>query len=89
MSRESIKKSKRAKLAKKSPKKTRKSPTKSPRKRPPKKKRSPVGIQIGKLMKKGYPHKQAVAIALNMEARGRLGPKGGYKKVRKRNKSVF
>lgn len=38
---------------------------------------TPVGYKIKKLMKEGYPHRQAVAIALNMNERGCLGPRGG------------
>ena len=38
---------------------------------------TPVGYKIKKLMKDGYPHKQAIAIALNMNERGCLGPRGG------------
>ena len=38
---------------------------------------SPVGYKIKKLMKEGYPHKQAIAIALKMNERGCLGPRGG------------
>ena len=42
------------------------------------KKKSRVGYKISKLVKEGKPHNQAVAIALNMEKNGRLGPRGGY-----------
>jgi len=42
-----------------------------------------VDYKITKLMKEGYSRKQAVAIALNMKKSGKLGPKGGYKKVKK------
>tara|TARA_B100000085_G_C18402559_1_gene455242 strand:- start:274 stop:735 length:462 start_codon:yes stop_codon:yes gene_type:complete len=38
---------------------------------------SPVGYKIKKLMKEGYKHKQAVAIALKMNEKGCLGPRGG------------
>jgi len=38
---------------------------------------TPVGYKIKKLMKEGYPHKQAVAIALKLNEKGRLGPRGG------------
>lgn len=31
----------------------------------------------------GMPHKKMVAMALNMEREGRLGPKGGYKRKTK------
>ena len=40
---------------------------------------TPVGYKIKKLMKEGYPHKQAVAIALKMNEQGRLGPRGGLR----------
>ena len=42
-----------------------------------------VDYKITKLMKEGYSKKQAIAIALNMKKSGKLGPKGGYKKVKK------
>ena len=42
--------------------------------------RSAVSHKITKLVHSGTPHRQAVAIALNMDRRGRLGPRGGYKK---------
>ncbi len=38
---------------------------------------TPVGYKIKKLMKEGYPHKQAIAIALKMNEKGCLGPRGG------------
>ena len=38
---------------------------------------TPVGYKIKKLMKDGYPHKQSIAIALKMNERGCLGPRGG------------
>jgi hypothetical protein len=38
---------------------------------------SPVGYKIKKLMEKGYPHRQA--IALKMNENGCLGPRGGGK----------
>lgn len=38
---------------------------------------TPVGYKIKKLMKEGYPHKQAIAIALKMNEKGKLGPRGG------------
>jgi hypothetical protein len=43
-------------------------------------KKSPVGHKIKKLKKKGTPQKQAVAIALSMKRKKKLGPRGGYKK---------
>lgn len=42
-----------------------------------------VGYKISKLVRSGTPHKQAVAIALSMKAKGRLGPRGGYKRSKK------
>ncbi len=38
---------------------------------------TPVGYKIKKLMKEGYPHKQAIAIAIKMNKKGCLGPRGG------------
>ena len=38
---------------------------------------TPVGYKIKKLMKEGYQHKQAIAIALKMNEKGCLGPRGG------------
>ena len=38
---------------------------------------TPVGYKIKKLMKEGYPHKQAIAIALSLNDSRRLGPRGG------------
>ena len=38
---------------------------------------TPVGYKIKKLMKEGYPHKQAIAIALTLNDSRRLGPRGG------------
>lgn len=38
---------------------------------------TPVGYKIKKLMKEGYPHKQAIAIAIKMNEKGCLGPRGG------------
>jgi hypothetical protein len=43
-------------------------------------KKSPVGHKIKKLKKKGKSQKQAVAFALSMRRKKKLGPKGGYKK---------
>ena len=49
--------------------------------------KSPVSRKISKLVREGYPHKQAVAIALNMQSKGRLGHKGGYRrKSRKKSR---
>mgnify|MGYP001175722168 CR=1 FL=1 len=44
------------------------------------KKSKAVSDKIRKLSKEGYKQKQAVAIALNMKRKGKIGPKGGYKK---------
>lgn len=38
---------------------------------------TPVGYKIKKLMKEGFQHKQAIAIALKMNEKGCLGPRGG------------
>lgn len=40
---------------------------------------TPVGYKIKKLMKEGYPHKQAIAIAIKMYEKGKLGPRGGLR----------
>jgi hypothetical protein len=80
------KEEKKSKSKRKSPKKS-KSKRKSPKKSKSKRKSNNVGIQIGKLMKKGYPHKQAVAIALSMKKSNKLGPRGGYKKSKSKRKS--
>jgi|TARA_R100000455_G_scaffold18315_1_gene9007 hypothetical protein len=42
--------------------------------------KTPVNKKISKLKKEGKPRKQAVAIALTMKRKGKLGPRGGYKK---------
>ena len=42
--------------------------------------RKPVSRKISKLRGEGKPQRQAVAIALNMKRRGRLGRKRGRKK---------
>ena len=52
-----------------------------------KRKKSPVGLKISKLMKEGYPHKQAVAIALSMKDQGRLTKTGGYRRSRRIRRS--
>lgn len=39
-----------------------------------------IGKKLAKLAKEGKPKKQAYAIAKNMEKKGKLGPRGGYKK---------
>ncbi len=44
--------------------------------------KDPVSIKISKLIKEGYPRKQAVAIALSMKNNKSLGPRGGYKRKR-------
>lgn len=43
--------------------------------------RAQVSAKIRKLRREGKPQKQAVATALNMQRRGRLGPRGGYKRA--------
>lgn len=45
------------------------------------KKKDPVGVMIGKMMAEGKPHKQAVAIALNMKEKKRLDKEGNYIKA--------
>ena len=67
---------------KRKPKSPTKRKPKSPTKRKPKK--TAVGYKISKLRKEGMPQKQAVAVALSMEQSGRLGPRGGYKRVKKK-----
>ena len=59
---------------------------KSPKRKSTKRKSTDVGMKIRKLMKEGYPHKQAVAIALSMKNSNKLGPRGGYKKSPKKSK---
>ena len=49
-----------------------------------KRKKSPVSLKISQLVKEGYPHKQAVAIALSMQESGRITKSGGYRR-RKRS----
>ena len=51
-----------------------------------KKKKDPVSAEISKLVKKGTPHKQAVAIALSMEDEGKLEEKFSEKERAKRRK---
>ena len=46
-----------------------------------------VGDKIRKLRGEGKPEKQSVAIALNLEREGRIGPRGGLKRKRKRKKT--
>ena len=42
-------------------------------------KKSRVSMKISKLVDEGYPQKQAVAIALSMDSKNQIGPKGEYK----------
>lgn len=42
-----------------------------------------VGKKIGVLENEGTPHKQAIAMAINMEKEHRLTNAGGYKRVKK------
>jgi hypothetical protein len=51
-----------------------------------KNKKDPVSDEISKLVKKGTPHKQAVAIALSMEEEGKLEEKFSEKERAKRRK---
>ena len=53
-----------------------------------KKKKDPVGKKIGKLMEEGKPKKQAIAIALSMKERGKLGPMGGKKKSKDKDRKL-
>ena len=41
-----------------------------------------VGTKIGILEGEGTPHKQAIAMAINMEKEHRLTNSGGYKRVK-------
>jgi hypothetical protein len=43
-----------------------------------------VSKKISKLSHEGYPHKQAIAIAINMNREGRLTESGGYRHVKKK-----
>ena len=45
---------------------------------------SDVSMKIRKLLKEGYPRKQAIAIALTMKNNGTLGPRGGYNRSKRR-----
>ena len=47
-------------------------------------KKSNVSMKISKLVREGYPQKQAVAIALSMK--NKLGPRGGYKRKNRKRK---
>ena len=51
-----------------------------------KKRSKAISAKISKLVKEGHTRKQAVAMAMSMQRSGRLGPKGGYKRKRKRGK---
>ena len=51
-----------------------------------KKKRTAVSYKISKLIKEGYKQKQAVAIALSLDSKGLLGPRGGLKRTKKQVK---
>jgi hypothetical protein len=42
--------------------------------------RGRVSAKISHLRGEGEPQKKAVAMALNMERAGRLGPRGGYRR---------
>jgi len=43
-----------------------------------------ISKKIQHLAQEGYPNKQAIAIALNMEREHRITKSGGYKRVKKR-----
>jgi len=45
--------------------------------------RKRVGRKISHLRHEGKPQEQAVATALSMERKKRLGPRGGYKRVKR------
>jgi hypothetical protein len=45
--------------------------------------RNAVSRKISKLAHEGKPQDQAVAMALNMKREGRLGPRGGYRRVKR------
>jgi len=47
-------------------------------------KRDAVSKKISKLSHEGYPHKQAIAIALSMKREGRLTKSSGYKRKRRK-----
>tara|TARA_Y100000817_G_C16663202_1_gene458096 strand:+ start:372 stop:620 length:249 start_codon:yes stop_codon:yes gene_type:complete len=52
---------------------------------PPKKTR--VSYKISKLVKEGIKHNKAVAIALSLDQKGMLGPRGGIIKKSKKRRS--
>ena len=43
-------------------------------------KKSALSLKVAKLIREGKSPKQAYATARNMQRKGRLGPRGGYKK---------
>ena len=45
-----------------------------------------ISKKISKLVGEGYPMYQAVAIAMNMKRKKKLGPQGGYRKSSKKNR---
>ena len=47
-----------------------------------------VSNKIRKLRKEGYPQRQAVAIALSLVNKGKLGPRGGLIKTKKNKKKT-
>ncbi len=47
----------------------------------PRSQRARVSGKIETLVAEGTPQKKAVAMALNMARAGRLGPRGGYRRV--------
>jgi hypothetical protein len=51
------------------------------------KKRSAQSEKISKLVREGYPQRQAVAISYSMKRAGRLTPGGGYRRVHKKRSS--
>lgn len=50
--------------------------------------RSAVSHKIRKLVATGVPRRRAVAMALSMRDRGRLGPRGGYRRTKTRRSPV-
>lgn len=48
--------------------------------------RSAVSRKISTMVREGYRQPVAVAAALNMERRGKLGPEGGYRRVHQKRR---
>lgn len=45
-----------------------------------------IGRKISKLRHEGVPQREAVGKAMGMARAGRIGPKGGYKRVGRKNR---